>query len=323
MQKKRPNILLHSFKLWQADKVPMMSAALSYYTVFSMAPLLLVLVGLIGLFVEPADVQRALRSQTTGMLGSGASNTLIQVMKASNKPDQGFISVVIGGITLLFSASGIFGQMKESLNLIWKVKPKPHQGIVAFIRERFLSFSMLVILGFILLVSFLLSAILTRLSGYLSQVLPFPPLILQGIDIAISLIAVTLLFGLILRILPDAEVPWRQIWPSAFVTAVLFTGGKYALGLYIRYAHIGSSYGAAGSLIVILLWVYYITQILFYGAELSKALVLRRYGHITAKKHAQTYQSDEDIFHKVLEKKMTKVFQKGMQRITSKQQKSV
>ena len=286
---KRQNLFLETFKHWREDGVPMLSAALSYYTVFALAPLLLVIIGLIGLFIEPADVQKAINSQITDMLGSGAANTLTEVMKASNKPSTGIISVVIGGITLVLGASGIFGQLKEALNLIWRVKKKPHIGFKKTIQQQFLSMSMLIVIGFLLLVSLLLSTALTVVTTYLGHILPFSPLLLQVMDIALSVGITTILFALIFRILPDAVVPWREAWPSAFVTAALFTVGKYILGLYITYAGVGSIYGAAGSLIVILLWVYYITQLLLFGAEMSKVLVLRHHGIITAKSYAETH----------------------------------
>lgn len=314
----RQNLFLETFKNWTDDKAPMLSAALSYYTIFSIAPLLLVIVGLIGLFVEPVHIQKALNNEITNMLGSGAANTLTMLMKASNKPSTGIISVIIGGITLLLGASGIFVQLKEAFNLIWRVKMKPNVGLRIKVRQQFFSTSMLIVIGFILLVSLLLSTALTVLTTFLGNILPFPSFLLQCIDITLSLGLVTVLFALMYRLLPDVVVPWREIWPSAFITALLYTVGKYALGLYLTYGNVGSAYGAAGSLIVILLWVYYITQLLLFGAEMSKVLVLRHHGKITAKSYAVTQRTDDEVFEKVLEKKITKGIDTVIDTVTKK-----
>jgi membrane protein len=200
------------------------------------------------------------------------------VVQSAHSPAAGALSTIVGVVTLFFGASGVFGELQSSLNTIWEVKPKPGRGIMGEIKARFISFTMVLGVAFLLLVSLVLSAILSNIGSTFSDLLPGGEALWQAVNFVFSLAVITLLFALIFKYIPDAKVEWKDVWLGALVTAVLFTIGKFLLALYLGKAAVGSAYGAAGSLIALVVWVYYAAQILFMGAEFTQTQARRR-GH--------------------------------------------
>jgi membrane protein len=265
------DLLKQAFQQFGEDKVPRLGAALAYYTVFSLAPLLVVLISIVGLVYGQQAAQGQIAGQIEGAVGPDAANT-IQTMVGStaDKQGSGIVGTVVGVVTLVLGAAGLFGQLKDALNTVWNVEPPPSQGILGYVRSQFLSFTAVLGTGFLLLVSMVLSALLNAFSGYLASIVPGLDVLLQVANNLVSFGIVTLLFAMIYKILPDAEIEWRDVWIGAAITALLFVVGKFLIGLYLGYSAPASAYGAAGSLVVLLLWVYYSAQILLFGAELTQ-----------------------------------------------------
>lgn len=259
------------------DKALRLAAALAYYAIFSIGPLLFVLVAVAGwLFGEDA-VRGEVSGQITGFVGEESAKT-IESMMAAKKLGTSPITTVLAVITLVIGASGVFGQLQDALNTIWEVKAKPGMGIMAFLRDRFLSMSMVLGLGFLLLISMVLTTAVQAMVVKGGQLLPIPDAVTAILSTIISFIIVALLFAMIYKFLPDVKLVWSDVWVGALVTAGLFTAGKFLLGLYLGREGTSSAYGAAGSVVVILLWVYYSSIILLFGAEFTQAYVLKR-GH--------------------------------------------
>lgn len=262
------DLLKTTFKEWQDDEASLLAAALSYYTAVSVAPLLVVAIVVAGLFLNNQESARTeLLQQIESAVGPQGTEFIAGVIENADQPSTGTIAGLLSIATLLWASTNLFSQLQTSLNKIWDVERKPG-SILSTIRERFFSFSLVLGIGFLLLVSLVLSAALTVLGDSFSHLLPGAAWLWQVVNFAVSFGVITLLFGLIYKILPDAEIAWRDVWLGAAVTALLFTVGKSLLGLYL--ANAGSSYGAAGSLVVFLLWVYYSAQILFMGAEFTQ-----------------------------------------------------
>jgi len=259
-----------SFSEWNDDKCARLGAALSYYTIFSLAPLLLIAIAIAGVVFGREAAQGEIFSQLRGVLGEQAASGVQEMVKSAAKPKTGTLATVVGIVTLLFGAAGVFGQLKDALNTIWNVEPKKKSGILGLLKDRFLSFAMVLGTGFLLLVSLVIDSAVAAAGHFIGDRLPGGETLWQGVQLIVSLAVVTLLFALIFRFLPDIHPTWRDVWFGAVFTAVLFVVGKFALGLYLGKSAVGSSYGAAGSLVVLLLWVYYSAQILFFGAEFTQ-----------------------------------------------------
>jgi membrane protein len=256
---------------WVEAEPFQLAAALSYYTLFSLAPLLLIAIGVAGFVFGREAAQNQIVETLQGMIGQDSAKTVQEMIQASNeKPKTGMLSTVIGFVALLFGAGGVVGQLQTSLNRIWEVKPKPGQGIWGFLRQRFFSFAMVLAIGFLLLVSLVVTAVLSSFTGMLSSFLGDATFVAHTIDIVVSFGFVTLLFALIYKYVPDVEIQWRDVWVGAALTSILFTLGKYLIGLYIGTSGVSSTFGAAGSLITILVWVYYSSLIFFLGAEFTR-----------------------------------------------------
>ncbi len=271
---------------WMADDASRLSAALAYYAVFSIAPLLVIIISIIG-FVFGEDAARGqVSEQVAGLVGDESAEMIEGAVAATAQSREGGIwAMSVGTFFLLFGASRVFGEMKNSLNIIWGVKPKPGRAIKKMLRERFLSFSLILGIGFLLLVSLAVSAVLSGASTYLSELFLLPPMLWRFVDFVISVAVIASLFAILFKALPDVVLLWRDVLPGAIITALLFVLGKSGLAWYLGTAGLASSYGAAGSLVVVLMWFYYATAILFFGAELVKARVQRGTG-IQAKGHA-------------------------------------
>jgi membrane protein len=271
-------LLKAAFVSWNAHKAPKMGAALAYYTAFSLAPLVVLVVSLVSLAVEESAARAEIVAQFAALAGKEAGATVEAILAHSAKQDAGVWAAILGFGVLLVGASGVFAELQDSLNAIWEVPPRERRWL-ALLRERLVSFAMVFALGFLVLVSLLLSAGLAALGACMKGWLPGFDAVWEGTNSLVSLVVVTLLFAGLFRFLPDIKVAWRDVWTGAAITATLFVLGKFLLGLYIGRSAFASAYGAAGSLIIVLLWVYYSAQIFFFGAEFTRAFARRHGSH--------------------------------------------
>jgi len=268
------SLVTDTIREWGEDQGSRLAAALAYYTTFSLAPVLVIAIAIAGLIGGQAAAQSLVMTQVQDLLGVQGREFIQSMIENATIQSTGLVASIIGAITLLLGALGVFNELQNALNRIWGVKPKPLMGwgsrITQFIFKRLLSFSMLLGIGFLLLVSLVISAALSAMSDYLKGIPVFPEILLQVLNFLISLGMITLLFALIFKFIPDIKIPWRNVWPGALITAVLFTMGKFLIGLYLGKSHVGSTFGAAGSLALIMIWIYYSSQILFLGAEFTQ-----------------------------------------------------
>ncbi len=269
-----------TFTAWSNDNVPRHGAALAYYTVLSLVPLLVVIIAMTGLIFGREAAEGYILEQIGSLVGPQSMEAIKDMIQRASKPSTGLLATAAATGTLLLGASGVFAQLQDSLNSIWGVKPKEGRGLWGLVRDRFLSLATLVGTGFLLLVSLVLSAGLAAFGKWFGEWLPAPELVLQILELLVSLTVITGLFALIFKVLPDARVGWRDVWVGAALTALLFTIGKFAIGLYLGKSDIGSAYGAASSLVILLIWVYYSTQILLFGAEFTQVYANRLGSHI-------------------------------------------
>jgi len=273
------SLLKETFTEWQEDKAPTLAAALAYYTVFSLAPLLIIVIAIVGLVFGADAAQGQIVGQLQSLIGKDGAQTVQDLIVKSSHPNSGIVATVIGVATLLWGASNVFTNLKEALNTIWNVKPTPGRGVWGFLQDRVLSFAMILSIGFLLLVSLVISALLAAVSYWLNGLLHVPVGIWQIVDFGISFGVVTLLFALIYKLLPDVNLAWNDVWIGAAITSVLFTIGKSLIGIYLGSSGIASTYGAAGSFVIVLLWINYSAQILFLGAEFTQVWA-NRYGSL-------------------------------------------
>ncbi|PYK43249.1 MAG: hypothetical protein DME46_08095, partial [Verrucomicrobia bacterium] len=265
------SLLRQTFSEWVEDKAPQLGAALAYYTVFSLAPLILVLLAVVGLlFHNDPGAWNKLTEQMGAFLDKSGVDMVRNIAQKASQPSKGVLATVIGVLLALFGASGVFGQLQDALNTVWGVKAKPGGGIWGFLRSRFLSFAMVGGICFLLLVSLTLESVLKGFSHWVQSVMPGGIVVALVVYWIFDLAVVILLFAIIFKYLPDAEIHWRDVWIGAAITAILFAIGKWALGLYLGSGSAASAYGAASSLITLLLWVYYSAQILLFGAEFTQ-----------------------------------------------------
>src|SRR6187402_934281 len=270
-------VIIQSFKSFAEDKIPKYSAALAYTTVFSLGPLLIVIIFLCSIFFGQEATQGRIYAQMQQFVGHDAAEQLQTIIKNASLSGKGTFAAVIGIVTLLFGATAVFAEIQDSINTIWGLKAKPKKGLWKIIRNRFLSFSVVVSLGFLLLVSLAISTIIEGLSDKLKDSFPDAAVIVFYIlDLVISFLVITALFAVIFKVLPDAKTKWKDILPGALASGILFMIGKFAISFYIGKSHVGTTYGAAGSLVVLLLWVYYSAMILYLGAEFAKAWISHR-----------------------------------------------
>ncbi|HEX7185688.1 MAG TPA: YihY/virulence factor BrkB family protein [Thermoanaerobaculia bacterium] len=271
------NLLKETFKEWKDDDALQQGAALAYYTIFSIAPMLIVAIGIAGLVFEREAVQGQIVQQVQGLVGRQGAEAIQTMVVNAGRHESGLLATVIAFATILFGATGVFAQLQTALNHIWDVRPKPGRGIKGLLEARAAAFGMLLGIGFLLLVSLVVSTALAALDSYMIGLLPGAEMILRAVSFVVSFAVITLLFAMIYRFLPDVKIAWRDVWIGAAATALLFTIGKYLIGLYLGNSSVASVYGAAGSLVVLLLWIYYSTQILFFGAEFTQVYA-RQYG---------------------------------------------
>jgi membrane protein len=267
-----------TFQEWQDDQASRLAAALSYYTVFSIAPLLIIVISLVGLVIGQREAQGQIVTQIAGYVGAESAGFIEGMLQQMSQPRDSIIATVIGVITLLLGATGVFGELQASLNQIWDVPPKQQsaqQGVKSLVFTRVLSFGMVLAVGFLLLVSFVISTAVTAATTWVIGDRVTIAFISQALNFVVGFAVITLLFALIFKFLPDTKIHWRDVWPGAIVTSLLFTVGRLLISLYLSHSSTASVYGAAGSLVVLLLWVYYSAQILFFGAEFTQVFSRR------------------------------------------------
>lgn len=290
------DLLKETFREFKDDDAPRLAAALAYYTIFSLPPLLILIIMIAGLIFDPQDLQRGIMQEIGGALGEEGAQQIRTMLEHADRPDTGGVmATILSILALVFGATGAFAQLQKALNTAWNVQKDPEKsGILALVMKRVLSFGMILVIAFLLLVSLILSAVVSTAGGFIASLLPgaLGSAALWAINLGLSLLVITALFAAIFKILPDAEVAWGDVWRGALVTAVLFVLGKFLLSLYIGQSDPGSAYGAAGSLAIILIWIFYSALILFLGAEFTQVYARRRGGGI---------QPDEDAV-RVVEK---------------------
>lgn len=248
-----------------------LSASLSYYTIFSIGPIIIIIISLVGIFLGREAVQGEVYDQVRGFIGNNAALQLQEIIKNIEYSQFKTTGLVIGIVMLLFGASGVFTEIQDSINRIWSIKAKPEKGWLKFLINRLLSFSLIVGMGFVLLVSLLISTALDALSNFLQRFFTDDIIVLFYIvNVIIVLAVITTLFLVIFKVLPDAIIHWKDVFKGALFTAILFMGGKFLISFYISKSNVGVTYGAASTIVIVLLWVYYSSVILYFGAEYTK-----------------------------------------------------
>jgi membrane protein len=272
---------------WVTDNAARLSAALAFYTILSLAPLLVIVTAVVALAFGDEAASGQLQEQVRGLAGDAGADVLKTTAAHADKPKTGTFAAIVGVVTLLFGASGVFGELQGALNTIWNVKPKSGRGIWGTVRDRFLSFGMVLVVGFLLLVSLVITTTLSAAGGSLNGLMPGVPVVMHVLNFIISFAVVAVLFALIFKFLPDAKIAWRDVWFGAVVTAALFTVGKYGIGVYLAQAAPGSAFGAAGSVVAFVIWVYYSGLIAFFGAELTQVTARHAGRQIVPTEHAE------------------------------------
>jgi membrane protein len=280
-------LLTLTFTEWTNDNAFELSAALAFYTIFSIAPVLLIAVGVASFFLAPETATTRIVDEMEKLVGAQGANAVRQVIESSRGFGKGLWAVSVGIVTLIMGATAVFGELQSALNRIWDVEAKPDRGVImSLIVDRLRSFLIAVCVGFLLLVSLVVSALISGLQNYMNNWLPGVPCVWQAANVVTSFLVVAALFAMIYKFLPDVVISWKDVWIGAAVTALLFSAGKYLIGIYLGRTATSSAFGAAGSLVVLLFWVYYSALISFLGAEFTQVYA-RRYGPgICPKKHA-------------------------------------
>nr|WP_298718110.1 YihY/virulence factor BrkB family protein [uncultured Steroidobacter sp.] len=280
-------LVKNAVNLWLDRNAFQHAGALGFCTLFSLAPLVILLVAIVGTVYGEQAASGEISAKIADLVGAQAASAVEEAVRRSQLKEAGFLPTLLGLSALAFGATTVFAQMQSSLNQFWGVVAKPtRSGILTFVTVRLLSLSMVLIIGFLLVTSFVVSVAITGVVEYADQLIPIPPLVVRGIDMAVSLGVTTLLFGMIFKVLPDVRLQWSDVWRGAFITAVLFAIGKYLISFYLTRVAPASTYGAAGSLILVLLWVYYSSLILFFGTCLTVVTIVQRDGAVTPKRTA-------------------------------------
>ena len=264
-----------TFQEWKDDNCARLGAALSFYTVFSLAPLLLIAISIAGLVLGRDAARIGIVDQIRGMVGSDAARSVEIMVDAPGKPATNGAALAVGIVVLLLGASGVFGQLQDALNVIWEAPTRQGRTIPRMLRDRFLSFAMVLGSGFLLLASLVVGAALTALNDSVATIVSIDPVLLRIIHLIVSFVVTTLLFAMIFKVLPDVGIEWNDVWIGAAMTSLLFSVGKVLIGLYLGTSNITSAYGAPGSLLILLMWTYYSAQILLFGAEFTQVYANR------------------------------------------------
>lgn len=302
-------IIKNSFKGFVDDKVTKLSGSLAYATIFSMGPLFIVIISLCSIFFGREAVEGTIYNQLKEFVGAATASQLQGIIKSASLAGKDQLAAIVGGITLLIGSTAVFAEIQDSINVIWGLKPKPKRGWLKFLQNRVLSFSVIISLGFLLLVSL---AVTTFIDGFGNRLMAkFPEVavvVFYVFNILLTLTIITSIFAVIFRVLPDAVIKWKDVFTGSVITALLFMAGKFAISFYISKANIGSAYGTAGSLVILLVWVYYSSLILYFGAEFTKAYAVKYGSKIYPDKYAvttktvETETGDHSIQHNEKEK---------------------
>lgn len=280
-------LLQETYRQWKTDKASRLAAALSYYTIFSIAPLLIIVIAVAGMVFGQDAAEGKIVEQTEEMVGRDGAEVIQTMLENSNNMSSNVLATVIGIITLIIGATGVFGHLQESLNTIWGVEVIETGGVLGMVKKRFFSFTLVIGIGFLLLVSLVVSAGISALSKFAEDWVPGVDIGTQVINFVLSFGITTFLFGMMFRILPDVEIAWKDVWLGAAITSLLFTIGKFLIGLYLGQSSAASTYGAAGSLVVLLIWIYYSAQIVLLGAEFTQVYADKYGSTIVPNKNAR------------------------------------
>jgi membrane protein len=279
------SLLKETYQQWDEDQAVRQAASLALYTLLSVAPLLIVSIKVAGVALGEEAARGQLSQELGRLVGPEAGAAIEAMVNTAKQPGQGVIGTIIGLVVLLFGASGVFGELQTSLNQMWEVMPKPDRGVVGFLKDRFFSFTMVMGVAFLLLVSLVVSAALATITEHFQDLVPYPALS-WALNVVIGIGITTLLFALIYKVIPDVQIKWHDVWIGAFATAVLFSVGRVGLGWYVGRSATVSPFGAAGSLVALIVWVYYSAQILFFGAEFTQVFATRYGSRITPSSNA-------------------------------------
>lgn len=286
------DLLKETGNSWLDDKAMRLAASLAFYTLLSLAPLLVLVVSLAGLVFGDEAARGGVAGQISGLVGEQSADAIQTILANAKKPSSGVLGTVFGVSLLLFGASGVFGELQEAMNVIWEVQPKPGRGVLGLVRDRFFSFTMVLGVAFLLLVSLVFGAALAAMGRFFAAALPGGETLWQAVNAGVSFAVVTGLFATIFKVVPDVKVAWRDVLGGAALTALLFTAGKLLIGLYLGKSGVASPFGAAGSIVVIVIWVYYSAQILFFGAELTRAYARHRGAKVVPTENAEPLTDD-------------------------------
>jgi len=312
MLKRMAKLFQETFHQWGEDNATRLAAALAYYTIFSIGPLLVIVIAVAGLIGGREAAQTQAMAQVQALLGVQGRQFIQGMLESASHTSTGLTATIIGFITLSFGALGAFNELQNSFDTIWGVKPRPikkfTERIKRFAVNRLLSFSLVLGIGFLLLASLVVSAILTAFGEYLSNIWSVPGIWLKALNFLISFGIIMLLFAMIFKLLPDVKIAWKDVWLGAGITSVLFNLGKFLIGFYLGHSNVSSTFGAAGSLAILLIWIYYSAQILFFGAEFTKVYI-NQYGsnvkleadtvRITEKERAKQEISHPETIEKI------------------------
>jgi len=268
------NLLRRSFHQWSDHDAPQLGAAFAFYAILSISPLVIFAMAMVSSVVDRSQAQAQLLEQVQTLVGPDGRGTVQTLLVSGQQRSSGSFGTLVGFAILLFGASGVFGELRSALNRIWEAKPQSSSGIWSILRKRVFSIGMVFSVGFLLLISLLVSTALAALTRFLRQMMPLPPFLMTGVDFLLSFFAIAVLFALILKYVPEATIEWKEARIGALFTALLFTLGKSLLGLYLGRATPGFAFGAAGSLVVMVIWIYYSAKIFFFGAEFTRAYAL-------------------------------------------------
>lgn len=268
--KKFFKLLIRTVKGWLEDKAPKQAAALAYYTIFSIAPLIIIVITILGFLYKDQDFGSLFMTQVSSLVGETGAAAFEGVVEAANKPEASVWATVISIVTLLFGATGVFVQLKEALNVAWGVEKQEGEGIKGIVRVRAIAIAGVLVIGFLLLVSLFVSAFISGITSRFSSDILILSILIQILNQVVAIGFVSVLFAFIFKFLPDVHVAWKDVWIGAIFTSILFNIGKYLIGIYLGNSNVGSVFGAAGSILVVLVWVYYSAQILLFGAEFTQ-----------------------------------------------------
>jgi len=271
------SLFKQTFKEWSDDKASRLAAAMAYYTVLSLAPLLIVIILIVGQVLGEQAAENQIVGQLSGLVGEQAAEFIQEIVANASRPEGGLVGTVVSGATLVFGAIGLFNALQGTLNTIWEVEPESGRGIISTVLRYAFLLLIVGVTGLLVLALLLATSVIAGLTETLADLLPFSGVVVWGVNILVSLVIATLLFALLFKFVPMAKIAWRDVWLGALVTALLFVIGQFALSFYLGRGNITSTYGAFGSLVALLLWVYYSAQILFFGAEFTQVYA-NRYG---------------------------------------------